>query len=233
MLPETDWIDDWSPDGQTLLATRGNPTRSVTRADGEIYPLRGLISLTISGTRSVPITTDTEGDFIWPRFSPNGRQIAYYARHHRDGKTAEYAVVAASDGAQPRELVCFTSLEAEDVVKPHGPPCWSPDGMTILFKVTKRPRKQASANLLRFEVVAIAADGTGVRRTPLGTERSWWGFIDCRKRTLRQCRQPFFCPQSLPRFAHLPPSFSTLPSLTDIPSITAVRGADSDPTAPG
>ncbi len=181
-LPDTDWVDDWSPNGRTLLATLGNPTLSYVRADGEEYPLRALVSLDVGGDRRTPITADPQGDFLWPRYSPDGRRIAFCARHHRGGKTAEYAVVAAADGSQARELVCFRSLEAEAVVKPHGAPCWSHDGKTILFKVTKRPRKQDAVGVdqIRYELVTLAADGTGVRRIPLGTDRSWWGFVDCR-----------------------------------------------------
>lgn len=181
-LPETDRVDDWSPNGRTLLATLGNPTRSYVRADGEEYPLRALISLDVSGERRTPITTDPQGDYIWPRYSPDGTQVAFYARYHRNGKTAEYAMIAGADGSNARELACFTSLDNDELIKPNGAPCWAPDGRTIFFKVIKRPQIQdgVGADQTRFELAALASDGSGTRRIPLSTERSWWGFIDCR-----------------------------------------------------
>ena len=79
----------------------------------------------------------------------------------------------------PREVFCFDELEEDIVVDPHGPPCWSPDGKTILWKVLARlPGSEDNGN---SELLFAATDGTNTRRIPLSQfERQRWGWIDCR-----------------------------------------------------
>lgn len=177
-IAPTDVVEDWSPDGAELTVMAGNIDRRFTRRDGEIYPLRGLYFAKVDGTRLAPLTSDPDGDFIWPRYSPDGRKLAYYQRRHSNGRTFESCVVANRDGSNPRELVCFSKLAEDREVRPAGSPCWSPDGTAILWRLITRPR--GSDDNGEFELAIVAADGSGVRRMQLNQGRQWWGSIDCR-----------------------------------------------------
>jgi hypothetical protein len=69
--------------------------------------------------------------------------------------------------------VCFTDLEKG--VNNNGGPCWTPDGKTIIFLIV-----DDHPNVDDLELIFVAADGSDVRRMPLGKERTWWGQFDCR-----------------------------------------------------
>jgi Tol biopolymer transport system component len=176
-LPGVDNVEDWSPDGTELTVSEGNPDKLFQRPDGETYPLRALYFIKPDGTRLAPLTQDPKGDFLQSRFSPDGRQIAYYHRYHYDGKTFESCVVAKRDGSKPRETVCFTTLAEGLEIRPNGGPCWSPDCKTVIWMVLTRPY---GSDTTGHELIFTAADGSRTRRMPLGKERQWWGFIDCR-----------------------------------------------------
>lgn len=177
-LPATDNFEDWSPDGTELTVSEGNPDKLFERPDGETYPLRGLYFIKPDGTRLAPLTQEPKGDFLRSRFSPDGRQIAYYHRYHYDGKTFESCVVADHNGSKQIETVCFTTLAEGLEIRPNGGPCWSPDGKTVIWMVLTRP--YGSDDATGHEVIFTAVDGSRTRRMPLGKERQWWGFIDCR-----------------------------------------------------
>jgi Tol biopolymer transport system component len=80
----------------------------------------------VSGGRSVALTSDTAGNFRWPRWSPDGSQLAYQAN---DG----IYVVPALGGA-PRRLTQINlgtphfGLEAATLLTGFD---WSPDGLRI------------------------------------------------------------------------------------------------------
>jgi Tol biopolymer transport system component len=138
-LPPTHVAEVWTPDGNTLTVIDWNAERLFTREDGEIYPLRGLYTAKLDGTRVAPLTFNPNGDFIWSAFSPDGQRLAMYQRLQRDGKTFEYAVVANADGRNAKEVLNFTEMDAETEIRPNFDPCWMPDGKSLLWQVTSQP----------------------------------------------------------------------------------------------
>jgi eukaryotic-like serine/threonine-protein kinase len=104
-----------SPDGATIAYAAGPPTAM------QIY-LRQ-----VSGGRPVALTSDTTGNFRWPRWSPDGSRLAYQAN---DG----IYVVPALGGA-PRRLT-HIDLGAPPVGVEAATPLtgfdWSPDGSRIV-----------------------------------------------------------------------------------------------------
>jgi Tol biopolymer transport system component len=166
-----DYIEDWSPDGHSL---------SVINLPGEQSDRpRSLYLIRPDGARLGSLTNDPQRDSIWSRFSPSGQQVVYEQRYSRRGKTVLSCIVANADGSNPREVFCFDDLQEGLEISPHGPPCWSPDGKTIIWKVLARP--PGSEDLGDSKLLFAAADGTTTRWIPLSSlERRRWGWIDCR-----------------------------------------------------
>lgn len=103
-----------SPDGGTIAYSAGPPTAM------QIYVRQ------VGGGRPVALTGDTAGNFRWPRWSPDGSQLAYQSD---DG----IYVVPALGGA-PRRLI-HMELEAPLLGVTSDAPLtgfdWSPDGSRI------------------------------------------------------------------------------------------------------
>ena len=102
-----------SPDGATLAYASG-PTNAM-----QIYVRQ------VSGGRTVALTSDTTNNFRWPRWSPDGSQIAYQSN---DG----IHVVPALGGA-PRRVTRLDSdtLRQQRLGYPDHGIDWSPDGSRI------------------------------------------------------------------------------------------------------
>jgi len=111
---ETKWVQltDWSPDGKSILAIfspkEGDQMVLVSVADGSVRVLK----------------TSKQGIPQRPRFSPDGRYIAYDFPQ-RPGSAERDIFVLALDGGRETPLV---QHPANDV---H--PDWTPDGKRILF----------------------------------------------------------------------------------------------------
>ena len=112
---ETKWVQltDWSPDGKSILAV-------LDRKDGTSQ--MALVSVR-DGSVGV-LKTFNERSLGRPRFSPDGRYIAY-AFPQRPGSGERDIFVLALDGGRETPLV---QHPANDV---H--PDWTPDGKRILF----------------------------------------------------------------------------------------------------
>lgn len=102
-----------------------------------IYTMRG----DGSGVRRVPL----EGKVGFPRFSPNGRALAFIGEAE-DGREDLY--VAEASGRNPRAIAASRD-------EPEGAPAWSPDGGTIVFS----SRRDGN-----WEIYAVAPDGSNLRR---------------------------------------------------------------------
>ncbi len=186
-LPATDAIEDWRPDGHAFSVMAGNDDKGRRFDDGEEYPLRGIYLAKPNGARMADLTKDPRSDFIWSRFSPDGHKIASYHRYYRDandfkdGHAFEACSIADEDGSNSRDLVCFTRLlqpaKGAQGIRPNGGPVWSPDGKSLIWIATKQVNPTDDD---AFELIYVPTDGSDVRRLPLGTERSFWGQIDCR-----------------------------------------------------
>lgn len=117
-LPETDEVDDWASDGDWLVTVsdRHPPHGSgyqlyVMHADG-------------SGERRL---TEGAGLNCYPRFSPDGRHLAYH--HQRKGVDSLY--VLDLSGGKPRLLM----QSHDDGSRACHGACWSPDGAWLAVNV--------------------------------------------------------------------------------------------------
>ena len=107
-IPE---VDDWSPDGKHILAHmwlgKGEPIVLVSVADGSVRPLK----------------TVHLGDARRPRFSPDGRYIAY---DQASSDSRQYDIfVMAADGSRDTPVVTHPANELLLG--------WAPDGRSIVF----------------------------------------------------------------------------------------------------
>lgn len=91
-------------------------------------PLR-IAELDFATRRVRPLVADPAWDFDVPRYSPDGRQLAFAAahvgRHHR----APYQL-AVADGREGRG---WRVLDARHDREIDGPPRWQPDGRALVF----------------------------------------------------------------------------------------------------
>src|SRR5688572_8159429 len=79
-LPKTDWAEDLSSDGKWFAVT-SYPDKHLESASGP-YPLRQVYLLAADGKMGPKLSTDPMHDDMWPRFSPEGKQVAYLQRRH-------------------------------------------------------------------------------------------------------------------------------------------------------
>ncbi len=107
------WLADWSPDGKSILAVlniRGGTSQMalISVGDGSVRVLK----------------TFDEQSLARPRFSPDGRYIAY-AYPQRLGSAEKDIFVLALDGGRETPLVQHPANDVD--------PAWTPDGKRILF----------------------------------------------------------------------------------------------------
>lgn len=100
---------DWSPDGLSLVYGTGTGTETA------------LATIPVEGGTPRQLTSHRGGEWF-PRWSPDGRRIAFYSTW--DARMTDIWTVA-SDGS---DLVQITDDAAEDFR-----PAWSPDGGSLLF----------------------------------------------------------------------------------------------------
>ena len=130
-----------SPDGTALAYAAGPPTAM------RIYVRQ------ISGGRPVALTSDSTGNSRWPKWSPDGSQIAYQSD---DGI---YLVPAL--GGSPRRLTRIDPVALKGSV-PSGTPIsgfdWSPDGTRLLWTL--------GMNAQGITVKTLSTGDTLTLRTP-------------------------------------------------------------------
>ncbi len=134
-----DFEIDWSPDGRYIAVA------SQVGAYGNIFLIDVAEALQDPGGDARQQLTDTDAVDAFPRWSPDGSQIAFISNRDGDGNWEIY--VMNSDGSDQRRL---TDSEAVD-----GPPSWSPDGTQIVFE-SNRDRN--------FELYIMNSDGSDVQR---------------------------------------------------------------------
>ncbi len=136
----------WSPDGQTVAfaaheACPGQPDLFAAAADGST-PARRLLAAGTNG--------------VFPRFSPDGRRIAFLGSEGA-GAGSLYVAEVESAGADPRGLQARRigpDLEYS-AVDQWFPPHWSPDGTELALAVG--PFADTG------DIVVVKADGSGQR----------------------------------------------------------------------
>jgi Tol biopolymer transport system component len=140
-IPETDQVDDWSPDGSWVL-TCSHRDKDVGY---QIYRMR------LDGTDARRLTTTGIGVLnLDGRISPDGRQIAYF----RIGDRQSGIWVMNADGSDPHRI-----FEAKEGAIPGGP-AWSPDGLRIAVAVHAE-RRHEKGYLQEFNFKLLILDLAG------------------------------------------------------------------------
>jgi serine/threonine protein kinase/sugar lactone lactonase YvrE len=117
------WLDymyDWSPDGQWVLASSNRQTRE-ERWEVCLFP----ISAAPHAEREMRVVASDPQNSLWtPRFSPDGRWICYSSQKPHGASVSVLYVVPTSGGTPVR-------ITGEDTWCDW--PRWSTDGKTIYF----------------------------------------------------------------------------------------------------
>jgi Tol biopolymer transport system component len=159
-IPETDQVNDWSRDGQWLATTSDRDP-----PHGRGYQLYVMHP---DGTASRRLTNG-HGLNVYPRFSPDSAQLAYFRRAKG---TPDRIEIVSIDGSSPRTLIAGEGLETPDEV------AWSPDGKRLVvsmltWKLNAEGQKTISdpydANL---RLLVIDSDGKNAR--PLTLPSTGW-----------------------------------------------------------
>jgi RNA polymerase sigma factor (sigma-70 family) len=163
-IPDTDSVVDWSRDG-TAVVTAADRNRSgfgyqlyVMRPDGV-------------GARRI---TEGSGLNVFARFSPDGKQVAYY-RHDTGVVDVKPRIeIVNVDGTHRRTLLAEKHLEVPEYV------AWSPDGNRLVVTTNKWRRGEDGRLLLdggyesRPQLLVIDSDGRNARPLPL-PKTGWLG----------------------------------------------------------
>jgi Tol biopolymer transport system component len=152
-VPDTDFIEDWSPDGKWF----------VTLSDR--HPPRGrgyqLYLMHPDGTEERRLTNGG-GLNCYARFSPDGRRLVYI--HQLRGSNSLHILDLA--GGEDREILNEKDGDMPDAA------CWSPDGKRLAVGLTTRPRPGATdlpdnPLHLAYRLEIMGADGGNRRELKL------------------------------------------------------------------
>ena len=128
----------WSPDG-TRLAYVSRPTPKAD--DGEVSD---IYVAHVDGSAPPRKLLDNEGPDESPRWSPDGRSIAFNSRDRQHGGLGiQHLVIIAAEGGKPRELISNPDGVATDLA-------WSSDGSHLYFR---------SAHHTTSQIDRVAATG--------------------------------------------------------------------------
>ena len=122
-IPEADAVEDWSPDGRWLVTV--SDRRPPRDRGNQLYVMRP------DGTEQRRLTEGPSLN-VHPRFSPDGRRIAY----HRQDRDGDSIWVVDIDGGGRRLLL----REENDVFPEYC--CWSPDGKALACTVQQWQRDE-------------------------------------------------------------------------------------------
>ncbi|MCB9230526.1 MAG: PD40 domain-containing protein [Bacteroidia bacterium] len=111
--------------------------------------------------------TTHDGYEVFPRFSPDGSQIAFTGQY--DGNTEVFLIPAA--GGEPKRLTWTATLDRDDISDRMGPNnlvmTWTPDGKEILFRSRKK-----SFNSFKGQLFKVTAAGGVCQELPFSVA-SW------------------------------------------------------------
>src|SRR5262249_54207404 len=106
--------------------------------------------------------TSHEGFEMFPRFSPDGKQIAFTGQY--DGNTEIYVIPA--EGGEPKRLTYTATLGRDDVSDRMGPNniCmgWTPDGKRVVFR-----SRMSSFNDFIGQLFTVPVEGGLAEQIPL------------------------------------------------------------------
>ena len=117
------WLDymyDWSPDGQSILASSNRQTPE--RWQICLFPLSAAPH---AETEMRVIASDPKNSLWTPRFSPDGHWVSYVSQKPVGADVSVIYVISAMGGGTP------VRITAEDMWCDW--PRWSPDGKTLYF----------------------------------------------------------------------------------------------------
>lgn len=142
---------DYSPDGSRFVAVGA-------KTSGPDAGTPGLFVSDVAGTGLRPLLDDWGlQHFRWPRWSPDGTQIAYHAHIHPN-VTTESSVgaiyVVSQDGSSPRQIA------PDDAEGGYSVPVWTPSGNITFFS--------------RPDTVFVTVDPAGniIRKISLGSDEN-------------------------------------------------------------
>jgi len=138
---------DWSPDGKFLAFTEEVPGQELTRIS-----VVSVETLEKRAVTSPPPSVHT-GDF-WPRFSPDGRILAFL-RFSVPGATEIWLVPVA--GGEPKRLT-YDNVGIEGLT-------WTPDGAHIIYSSVRG----GTIGLWKISVAGGEAE-----QLPVGRENAFW-----------------------------------------------------------
>src|SRR5262249_10609881 len=121
-----------------------------------------LYSVSASGGLARRLTATTEGYQMFPRFSPDGKWIAFTGQY--DGNTQVYLMPAA--GGRPRRLTYTATLSRDELSDRMGPNNivigWKHDGKHILFRSRMR-----TFNDFIGQLYTVSVDGGLPQQVPV------------------------------------------------------------------
>ncbi|MDQ3819146.1 MAG: hypothetical protein M3362_15920, partial [Acidobacteriota bacterium] len=118
--PWLDYMYDWSPDGEWVLASTNRASKA-ERWEICLFPLRAAPR---AEDEMRVVVSDPENSLWTPRFSPDGRWICYIAQKAKEASTSVIYVVPIA-GGRPARVTGENSWCDW--------PRWSGDGRTIYF----------------------------------------------------------------------------------------------------
>ena len=146
-LPRADpGIDhfDVAPDGKSLVFCYDPSAEK--RNDGR----SALVELDLKSGRFTTLAQDAAWDFAAPRYSPDGRQIAFTAQHVGRKHTMPEQLALLQRGSKPSWAVL--SAEWDHAVQ--APLTWEADGSALLFPAEQKGRR----HLWRFDIADRRAE---------------------------------------------------------------------------
>ena len=136
-IPETEQVEDWTSNGDWLVTISGRHSKE--KNGYQLY----MMHPDATGERRI---TQGRSANLYPRFSPDGKQIAY---HHFTLTEKGSLWVVDVDGSNARQILG----EHENAVI--GGLCWSPDNRSLAMKVTENINERDNRKT-RLEIVAAA-----------------------------------------------------------------------------
>ena len=95
---------------------------------------------TLAARKAEPITSGPHDD-LFPVWSPNGKEIAFFSKRAADpDRTDDWSIIAVTAQPNGKERVVAVVPQQNDFVDADDPLAWSPDGQTIAFMQGGEPK---------------------------------------------------------------------------------------------
>ncbi|MFW5886996.1 MAG: S41 family peptidase, partial [Bacteroidota bacterium] len=151
--------------GLVLLASKNEETRLLRfpsiHEDKIVFSYAGDLYLVDSSGGMARKITSHEGYEMFPRFSPDGKHIAFTGQY--DGNTEVFLI--PSKGGEPKRLTYTPTLKRDDIADRMGPNNivigWTPDGKDIVFR-----SRQKSFNPFIGHLFKVSMDGGELKQLP-------------------------------------------------------------------